>query len=57
MGWDIPLSDEEAFVSAIEQAAAMGQEEYALWSKSAFEYAKAFCENPELLEANRRLFE
>jgi glycosyltransferase involved in cell wall biosynthesis len=56
IGWDISLTSPEKFVEAIEKAAAMNQEEYNKMSQSAFEYAKRFTEDPEVLEANRRLF-
>ena len=56
IGWDIPLSEPEKFIKAIETAAAMDQETYNQMSQAAFEFAKAFTNNPEVLEANRKLF-
>ncbi|WP_100627180.1 glycosyltransferase [Algoriphagus formosus] len=56
VGWDISLSSPEKFVEAIERAAAMNQEEYNKMSQAAFEFAKRFTEDPEVLEANRKLF-
>ncbi|MDI1323225.1 MAG: glycosyltransferase family 4 protein [Algoriphagus sp.] len=56
IGWDIPLSEPEKFIQAIETAAAMDQETYNKMSQAAFEFARDFTSNPEVLEANRRLF-
>ena len=56
IGWDIPLDQPEQFIQAIEKAAAMTQEDYQKMSKAAFEFAKRFSEDPEVLEANRKLF-
>ena len=36
-GWDISLNEPEKFREAIEQATLMNQEEYSLWSQSAFD--------------------
>lgn len=57
VGWDIPLNDPDGFVRAIETAAKMDSETYQQWSSSAVDYARGFCENPAVIEANRRLFE
>ncbi len=56
IGWDIPLNQPDLFIKAIETAAAMNHENYSKVSQAAFEFAKAFTENPEVLEANRKLF-
>jgi glycosyltransferase involved in cell wall biosynthesis len=56
LGFDIPLDKESEFIAAIERLASMSQTEYDLWSKSAFNYAKKFIENPEVLEQNKALF-
>lgn len=56
IGWDIPLSEPKRFIQAIETAAAIDQETYNKMSQAAFEYAKAFTSNPEVLQANRQLF-
>lgn len=56
IGWDIPLSKPDQFVQALETAAAMDQETYDKMSQAAFEFAKQFTENPEVLVANRNLF-
>lgn len=56
LGFDIALEKESEFIDAIEQISAMSQEEYNLWSASAFNYAKAFIENPEVVEQNKALF-
>lgn len=56
IGWDISLDQPDQFIKAIETAAAMDQESYSRMSHAAFEFAEAFTGNPEVLEANRRLF-
>ena len=56
IGWDISLDQPEAFVNAIETAAAMDQETYDLWSKSAWEYARLYVEGSDLLERYQELF-
>lgn len=57
IGWDIPLADEQKFVQVIGQCAAMGEEEYNVMSRRAFDYAQAYVYNPELIEQNIKLFE
>lgn len=56
LGFDIPLGKEGEFIAAVEGLASMSQTEYDLWSTSAFNYAKEFIENPEVLEQNKALF-
>ena len=55
-GWDIPLSDINAFVKALEKAIDLTQEEYASISKSAFAFAKAYMSNNEMIKFNKDLF-
>ncbi|MDX1760962.1 MAG: glycosyltransferase [Christiangramia sp.] len=55
IGWNCAL-DSGDLVSAIERAATMGQKEYKEWSQASFEFATAYCNNSEALEASRRLF-
>jgi glycosyltransferase involved in cell wall biosynthesis len=56
LGYDLALSNEEGFIKAIEQFAEMSQSTYEEWSEAAFKHAKAFTENPEVLEKNKALF-
>jgi len=56
-GWDIPLSNPPEFIEVIEHCAAMNQDEYDQMSRNAFAYAQYILNNPETLEANRKLFE
>lgn len=55
-GWDLPLSDNNAFVKAIERIVDMSQEEYTIISKSAFSFAKAYIDNNEGIKQNKDLF-
>lgn len=56
VGWDISLKEKSKFIEAIEKAALMNQEAYWLTSEASFEFAQSFRESPEVLEANRNLF-
>lgn len=56
IGWDIPLDQPEQFIRAIETAAAMNQESFGQMSQAASAYAQTFTSNPEVLDANRKLF-
>lgn len=56
IGWDISLDKVDTFVKAIEQTAKMNEEEYIKWSDASFGFAKSFNESPELIEANKKLF-
>jgi glycosyltransferase involved in cell wall biosynthesis len=57
VGWDLPLDKPEEFVKVVEYCAAMGQDEYNIISKNAFDYATDIINDPKVLEANKRLFE
>lgn len=56
LGYDISIENQSDFVKAIEDFSGMSQDEYNLWSKSSFDFAKTFIENPDVLEQNRSLF-
>jgi glycosyltransferase involved in cell wall biosynthesis len=56
IGWDIPLSRPDQFIKAIEKAVSMDQETYSKMSQAALSFASSFTNNPQVLEANRRLF-
>ncbi|RXJ46056.1 glycosyltransferase [Gelidibacter gilvus] len=56
LGFDISLERNKKFIEAIEQFCDMSEAEYNVWSASAFNYAKKFVENPEVLEQNKALF-
>ncbi len=55
-GWAIPLHQKEQFIAAIESAAQMNQTTYSEWSKSSWQFAKNFSNNPELISATKELF-
>ena len=57
IGWAISLNDTEKFKTTIEFCAELSPEEYDEMSKNAFNFAKQFAENPELVEQTRKLFE
>ena len=56
IGWDVSLDDLEKLYLALNTALKMNQSQYDKWSENAFNYAKSFCENRELIEANEKLF-
>jgi len=56
IGWDIALADTDKFVKTIQYCINMGQEEYNQLSSNAYEFAKSFASNPEIIEQSRKLF-
>lgn len=56
-GWDLKLNDTAAIISALNQSAAMDQEEYDIWSNSAYNYAKSILDNQEAVRDHIRMFE
>ncbi|MDC1505559.1 glycosyltransferase family 4 protein [Winogradskyella sp.] len=56
LGWDVSIRDTAAVVRAFEAALGMTAEEYKVWSRKAFEFAKGVAEDASVLEANRGLF-
>jgi glycosyltransferase involved in cell wall biosynthesis len=56
IGWDVPLSNGKGFISAIENAASMKQEEFDSMSKKAFETATGYFQNKEVIQQSRQLF-
>lgn len=56
VGWDLPLSDMQGFISRIEEFARMTMEERRQMSSDAAAYARSKVYDPEIVLANRRLF-
>ncbi|WP_407556138.1 glycosyltransferase [Winogradskyella sp. 4-2091] len=56
LGYDVANTNEDGFVDAIEHFCGMEEGEYMQWSKSSYNFAKGFIENPEVLEQNKSLF-
>ncbi len=56
VGWDLPLSDADAFRRAIGEVVAMDSAEFDRRSALAVDYARRFAEDPSVVEANRQLF-
>lgn len=56
-GRDIRLDNPAEFTRFIEQAAAMDAASYAAWTRGALGRARAFAEDPHLVERSRALFE
>ena len=56
VGWDLSLEFPKRFVEAIEQCAAMNQNEYNEISRNAWEYAQTIINDPKVFEASRKLF-
>lgn len=57
IGWDIDLSNPEKFQQVIEKCAELSQENYDEMSKKAFNFAKEFSNNSQLIEKTKNLFE
>ena len=55
-GWDVSLSEPKRFIEIIEKCIAMGQEEYDIYSKGALMLASRFCNDGDVLQANKKLF-
>lgn len=55
-GFDLELST-AAFVEALEWMCDLDHEQYEIWSNAAKEYALKVLRNPEVIQANARLFE
>jgi glycosyltransferase involved in cell wall biosynthesis len=56
IGWDLPLSKPEAFVRAIEEAAAMDTEAFREWSGAAHSFFKEYLEENTAQESHRAIF-
>ena len=56
-GWEFDLSDQQKFLPAIEQAAAMGDEEFSLWQKGSVDLATKVLNNNDTVTQNKLLFE
>lgn len=56
VGWDLPLDSEEAFAERIELCAGLDSGEWWQWRASVQAYARRRLTDPQLVDANRRLF-
>lgn len=57
VGWDIPLGETERFRSVLQQCVDGGDEWYAALSTRAMNYAAKRSSAPEIIDANRKLFQ
>ncbi len=55
-GWELPLSDKQAWIDAIEEAASWDQAEFDKHCQGALEYARAHTKVEELVEKYREMF-
>jgi glycosyltransferase involved in cell wall biosynthesis len=55
-GWDLPLTDEKAFVQVLQEVAGMDDETFQEWSVGAWQYAKNFTDRSDLKEKYKELF-
>jgi glycosyltransferase involved in cell wall biosynthesis len=55
-GWDIPLSDREAFLGALETIILMDDNEYGYWSQGAFDLAAAYLAQAGYEDKYKKLF-
>jgi len=55
-GWELPLSDKQAWIKAIEEAASWDQAEFDRHCQGALEYARAHTKVEELVEKYREMF-
>lgn len=56
-GWAIPLNQKTKFVDAVELLAQMDASTYNIYAQGAYQKAKLFIENKDLINSNRALFE
>jgi glycosyltransferase involved in cell wall biosynthesis len=56
IGWDLNLHSTEKFAEIIDLCCRMSQADFNKMSDSAFQYAKKYSENEEIVEQNRLLF-
>jgi glycosyltransferase involved in cell wall biosynthesis len=55
-GRELPLADMASFRENLEFFASLGPEEYSKFTESAYQFAMAYCANPEMLDENIKLF-
>jgi glycosyltransferase involved in cell wall biosynthesis len=56
-GWCIPLNEFSKYVQAIELLAQCNEEQFNIFSLAAYQKAKSFIENKDLITSNRALFD
>lgn len=56
IGWDVDITNQKAVVNSITNAITMTNEQYTAWSQAAYDFAKKFIENPDVLQQNKDLF-
>jgi len=57
IGWDISLTNKNKFKETIQYCIDIQQEEYNQMSKNAFEFAKSYTNNSEIINKTKNLFE
>lgn len=55
-GWDIPLDDKNKFVQVLNKCYEMDNDEYQLWSKGAYSYAKKYYEENDPTDEYLKMF-
>ena len=56
VGWDLPIKDPSAFTKVLEEVGEWDQAQFDEWSRSAWNYARAYLENPKLRQDYFELF-
>lgn len=56
IGWDLDIDNDNEITTVLNKASIMSNSKYKTMSRCAFDYAKNFCEDPDLIEQNKRLF-
>lgn len=57
IGWDVEIRNDRHFIEKLDQAYEMSQEEYNIWSESAYNFARDYWKNSQLKEAYQKLFQ
>ena len=56
VGWELPLSNEKAFIETLVYCGKMGNEEFASFSQASYAYAMEIVDNQDVLKQNIDLF-
>ena len=57
IGGEFPISETGSFTSVLEQISSYSQEQFDHLSKSSYDFALKFLENPELVSSNKKIIE
>lgn len=56
IGWDLAIDNVDNVSKVVNEICEISNEKYMMMSSAAFQYAKSFCEDADLIEQNKKLF-